>query len=458
MKAATRETFESIPESVSSAYPRHVAHLRAEYARVLEQLGYAAVVLHSGALVARSTFDDQFWPLRVVPHFAHWVPLEWADSVLVVGRAGAPRLCAFRDASFWERAPEPSWSLFQSSLDVRELAAADDARSDIDAMRALGRVAFVAEAPARAAALGFADEDVNPAALLRELDALRVVKTDYEVACLAEANRRSALGHNAVAQLFLRGVDVSELDLHIHYLEATRQDAFDAPYKGIVALNSNAAILHHVHYGRATPSGDRSLLIDAGAGFLGYGSDVTRTYVTGTGEVASTFRELVRRLDALQRHACGRLELGLPYEKLHDDAHRDVAVALREVGIARASEEALVEGGVTRLFFPHGLGHSLGLQTHDVGCLVAPPKPENPWLRNTTPVSAGQVFTIEPGIYFIDSLLAKLAGSPAARDINWALVDALRAFGGVRVEDDLFVQPTPGGPVGRNLTREALGD
>src|SRR5262249_1241168 len=92
---------------------------------------------------------------------------------------------------------------------------------------------------------------------------------------------------------------------------------------------------------------------------------------------------------------------------------------------------------------------SLGLQVHDVGCGLQPPRADNPFLRNTTVVAEDQVFTIEPGIYFIDALLAPLRASPG---IDWKLVDALALFGGVRIEDDVVVQP--GGL--RNLTREAL--
>jgi Xaa-Pro dipeptidase len=91
----------------------------------------------------------------------------------------------------------------------------------------------------------------------------------------------------------------------------------------------------------------------------------------------------------------------------------------------------------------------LGLQCHDVGCALRPPRADNPFLRNTSQVAEGQVFTIEPGLYFIEALLAPLRGSA---EIDWKLVDALAALGGVRIEDDLVVRATGI----RNLTREVL--
>jgi hypothetical protein len=94
-----------------------------------------------------------------------------------------------------------------------------------------------------------------------------------------------------------------------------------------------------------------------------------------TGAAASAFGALVAGVEAMQQRLCSQAAVGQPYEALHDDAHRQVAAILREVGLARGSDDELVAKGVTRAFFPHGLGHSLGLQTHDVGCGLLMPAP-----------------------------------------------------------------------------------
>jgi Xaa-Pro dipeptidase len=144
----------------------------------------------------------------------------------------------------------------------------------------------------------------------------------------------------------------------------------------------------------------------------------------------------------------------MAYESLHDQAHPLVATALRNAGVWRGSVEEGVDTGVTRAFFPHGLGHSLGLQTHDVGCALRRPRTENAFLRNTADVQAGQVFTVEPGIYFIAALLDPLRASPGGRLVDWTAVDALAPLGGIRIEDDLHVEVDS--PTVRNLTREVL--
>jgi Xaa-Pro dipeptidase len=129
-----------------------------------------------------------------------------------------------------------------------------------------------------------------------------------------------------------------------------------------------------------------------------------------------------------------------------------VSAILKEAGIAKASAEEIDAKGISRIFYPHGLGHSLGLQVHDVGCAVIKPKPENPFLRNTSKIADGQVFTIEPGLYFIDTLLAPLKGDERGKLIDWGLVEALAPLGGIRIEDDVLVT----GKTTRNFSREVL--
>jgi Xaa-Pro dipeptidase len=292
---------------------------------------------------------------------------------------------------------------------------------------------------------------VNPPALIAALDLLRTRKTAYEIECLAEASRRAARGHKHLAKMFADGTP-SELDLHIAYLQATEQDEMWTPYKGIVALGEHAAVLHYVSYTRQRIAGETSLLVDAGAKFLGYGSDITRTYVRGTSSAAKRFGELLAHMEALQQEIIRRIKPGMPYEDLHDDSHRLLAVSLRELGIGKGSADELVEKGITRALFPHGLGHSLGVCVHDVGMKPRPPRPDNQFLRNTSVIEAGQVFTIEPGIYVIDPLLKALQ-LDARRDlVDWTAIAELRPFGGIRIEDNILVEKSGT----RNLTREAF--
>ncbi|MFO0647871.1 MAG: Xaa-Pro dipeptidase [Polyangiales bacterium] len=444
-----------IDDAIRDAYARHVERLCLAYDACLAANGWDAVVIHSGSARKRTEFDDQYWPVRPVPHFQHWAALAEPDALLVVRPAHRPALYRIDRFDFWEHPYAPESDHFLSHFDVRGVSSIEEARSSLPT----GRVAIVCDDLSRAALLGFTPEALNPPGLVGALDALRTRKTEYEILCIAEANRRAARGHDAVLRAFAGGAGV-ELSLHLAYLDATSQDDPDTPYKNIVALGAHAATLHHVSYAKGASGPTQrgaaeSLLLDAGATCLGYCSDITRTWVRGSGATADAFRGIVAGMEAMQQKLCAAVRAGDGYESLHDRSHEGLGVILREAGVVKVSGAEAVAKGITRAFYPHGLGHSLGLQCHDVGCALTKPREDNPFLRNTSVIAEGQVFTIEPGVYFIDGLLRPLREGPDAAAVDWALVDALSPFGGIRIEDDLVVRGEGAGNI-RNLTREHL--
>lgn len=416
-------------------YPAHLAYLQRGYEAALAQHGYDAVVLCAGSPAAKNRFDDQSWPLNPTPAFAHWCPLREADAYIVVRAGKRPQLVRTITEDFWEEGQPPESEHFWDGFEVVET------RGNAHESLPKGKVAIVTRDQGTSPA-----GEVNPPALIAALDALRTTKTPYEIACLVEASRRAVRGHLRTQQRFTS--PCSELEIHLAYLEASEQDEQLAPYQNIVAIGAHAAVLHYVAYKKHKVAGDTSLLVDAGAKYLGYGSDITRTYVRGAG----LFADLLAHMEAMQQEIVARIKIGMEYEALHDEAHRMLAVALRELGIGRGSAEELVDRGITRALFPHGLGHSLGITVHDVGMKLRAPRRDNPFLRNTSAIAAGQVFTIEPGIYVIDPLLAPLQHDDRRELLDWAAIAALRPFGGIRIEDNILVEP-----VGvRNLTREAF--
>jgi Xaa-Pro dipeptidase len=427
-------------------YAQHVIGLQRAYERILPAEGLDGVVIHSGSPKPRTTFDDQFWSLRPTPHFQHWLPLNAHDCALLIRVGQRPRLVWLKERNFWENPPPPEGDHWESQFDIVQIEEAADARAHLFPS---GRLAFVGEDDKRAASWKLGDA-MNPSGLVKALDKLRVTKSEYEIACLAEANRRAAAGHHAVAKAFAEG-NRSELELHLLYLGETKQDDPETPYKNIVALGEHASTLHHVSYDRtAVQKPADSLLLDAGATCFGYCSDITRTYVRGAGAAASAFKGLIDQTEAMQQKLCGEVKVGLPYERLHERSHEEVGRILVETGVSKMSAEETVKSGATRAFFPHGLGHALGLQCHDVGCADIKPKPENPFLRNTSIVAPDQVFTIEPGIYFIEMLLGPLRAKE--KRIDWALVGELSKLGGIRIEDDVRVRPQGID----NLTRQVI--
>jgi Xaa-Pro dipeptidase len=424
-----------------AGYSAHIRQLQAGTEAALAAQGFDALVLCSGAAASKNRFDDQSWPLSPTPAFAHWCPLVEADAYLIVRPGKKPTLVRTIVDDFWETLAPPESDHFWSELEVIEVKPGHAG----DVLPG-GKVAVITR-DAGTSPPG----EVNPPGLVAALDLLRTRKTAYEIECQAEASRRAIRGHLRAATAFRDGTP-SELELHLSYLLASEQDDSWTPYKHIVALGSHAAILHYVAYTRDRVAGDTSFLVDAGARCLGYNSDITRTYVRGSGAAARRFGELLAHLEALQLELVRRIKPGMPYEDLHDDSHRLLAIALRELGIGRGSVDELVDKGVTRALFPHGLGHSLGICVHDVGMKPHPPRPENRFLRNTSVIEVGQVFTIEPGIYLIDGLLGPLQADARRALVDWAAIDELRPFGGIRIEDNVVVEAHGT----RNLTREAF--
>jgi Xaa-Pro dipeptidase len=161
----------------------------------------------------------------------------------------------------------------------------------------------------------------------------------------------------------------------------------------------------------------------------------------------------------VQLSLCDKVRAGQDYGGLHVHAHERLAGVLKDHGFIRMSAESAVETGVTATFFPHGLGHPIGLQVHDVAGFAGNDSGDtidrpagHPYLRMTRAIEPGAVVTIEPGLYFIDMLLARLKDSREGRDVDWDRIDQFRKYGGIRIEDD--VACTDGAP--ENLTRDAF--
>jgi Xaa-Pro dipeptidase len=437
-------------EPLPALYADHLERLGRLVGEALGEHGLEALVLSAGSLSPTSRFDDQHWPFRPTPAFTHWVPLREPGSALIVRPGATPRLIRAEQAGFWDAPPRIESHHIWSSFEVCETAV-EEVKAYLPSTR---RCAFIGDDPDRGRAWGFDEAQLNPSGLIASLDAIRTRKSEYEIECVRRANRIAAQGHALLSETFA-SAETSELALHLRYLEATQQDDPDTPYKNIVAIAENAATLHHVGYDRSPRRGaESSLLVDAGATYLGYASDVTRTWTKGQSPAADTFGELVRRIDELQRRIVAEIAPGVSFEALHDRAHELLAEVLRDLDLVRAEPAAIVDSGATRAFFPHGLGHSLGVQVHDVGLRTRAPRPDNPFLRNTSDVAPGHVFTIEPGCYFIGSLMDELRGRAIAADVCWSVVDSLRPFGGVRIEDNVAV--TEAGT--ENLTRPALDE
>jgi Xaa-Pro dipeptidase len=429
-----------------SLYAEHIAARQKTTEAALAACGFDALVLSSGAPFTYFA-DDQDAPLHENGHFAHWVPLRGPHHLVVVRPGTKPRLVRVAPEDYWyEQAPlgSPFWA---DDFDLHEVGTPEEAWK---LAASAGRVAYIGDEPERAQAAGVAAAACNPETLVARLNWERAYKSEYEVACLEEAEKMASWGHRAALAAFDQGA--SELEVHHAYLAAVRCTEAELPYPTIIGHDEKGAILHYT--GKRMQRDGRVLLIDAGARHLGYCSDITRTWTRK--ECDTRFRHLVKGMDKLQLELCDKVVPGLPYPDLHAAAHVLIGDLLHELGILRVTGEEAFDQGLTSPFFPHGLGHFLGIQVHDVGGRqkepaggIVPPPAKSPYLRTTRKIEEQHVFTIEPGCYFIEMLLRPHRNGPKAECFDWKQIDELTEFGGIRIEDNVLV--TASGH--RNLTR-----
>jgi len=441
-------------------YAAHVAAMQRRWTAALDAENLQAILVHSGTPLI-SFQDDYEYAFRPNPHFLAWLPLtRHHDSALLVRPGRKPCVFYYQPEDFWYLAPadpEPWWA---DHFDIELVNEADGWCTGLfnklnGGSFGIRDVAAIGDAPSLAGT--FEDDRINPRGLVNRLQVERTRKTPYEIACMTAASQLAARAHVEAECAFREGE--SEWRIHQRYLGACEHSDAQLPYNNIVALNTHGSVLHYQGRDVAVPDPVRSFLIDAGCTVNAYASDITRTYAAQDGASAEDgFAELVAAMDTMQQGLIEAVRTGLDYRELHLQAHREIAGILESFDLIKVPADDAVATGLSSVFYPHGLGHFIGLQTHDVSGLTdnegraIPPPEGHPFLRLTRVLEAGNVLTIEPGLYFIETLLRQWQENGDAAAVNWGRVEALKPYGGIRIEDNVVVTETGS----NNLTRDAF--
>ena len=435
--------------ALGALYAEHIETVAARHDHALEQAGASHAVIYAGNPPI-AFLDDYHLPYKPNPHFVSWAPLTCVPFSYIVYTPGeTPVLIYFQPRDYWHVVPGAPDGYWASQFDIRVVHTIDKVAQQLPPDRE--KCILIGEINDDALAFGI--ERVNPTTAVNILHYSRGVKTPYELATMRLASLRGVTGHAAAAAAFRDGQ--SEFDIHRAYCKAVSHTDPELPYGNIVALNTHGSILHYTNFDRQPPAESRSFLIDAGAQVHGYTSDITRTYSNSD----EHFQALIDRMETMQQEIVSKVRVGVDYRELHIDTHRMLATVLVDAELANGDPDTLLETGVTSAFFPHGLGHLLGIQVHDVGGFMAnetgtiiDPPSGHPYLRLTRELEQDMVLTIEPGLYVIEMLLENLRGTPAESHVNWSTVDWLRPFGGIRIEDNIRVLVNDR----ENLTRDAF--
>jgi Xaa-Pro dipeptidase len=435
-------------QTIANDYAEHIATLQSRTQEALARESIDGLVIHSGQ-GKRHFLDDTNYPFKVNPQFKAWLPVvDNPNCWIIVNGVDKPKLVFFQPVDFWHKVPQTPTEFWVEHFDIVYLKQANMVEKHLPYDKS--RHAYIGEYIEVATALGF--ELVNPDRVMHYLHYHRAYKTNYELGCMRQANKIAVRAHDAARDAFIQ--HSSEFEINQAYLLAANQGDNDVPYGNIIALNEHSAILHYTVLEKQKTSHNLSFLIDAGASYFGYAADITRTYTTQNHD----FADLIKAVNALNLALVDKMKPGVSYVDIHAAAYYGVAQILSDFKVLNMLPQDAVSCGIVSTFFPHGVGHHLGLQVHDVLGHVSddrgtpnPPPKQHPFLRCTRVIEPRHVFTIEPGVYFIDSLLASLKGSELSKYVNWNVVDNMRPFGGVRIEDNIIVHQQHN----ENMTREA---
>ena len=276
------------------------------------------------------------------------------------------------------------------------------------------------------------------------LNDVRRAKDTVELARMRAAERATRAAFAVARQLLEDGVTERQVQIELE-AEALRRGGDAMAYDTIIASGPNSAVLHCAPTARRMRAGEL-VLIDAGAACAGYASDITRTYPVG-GVLDPEQRELHSLVRASQLAAIERCTAGTEWREVHLTAARVIAEGLVAFGLLRGRPDALIEAGAAWLFFPHGIGHLLGLGVRDAAGPLRERRDQAapyPSLRIDLPLRSGMVVTVEPGVYFVPAILRDPERRQLHHDVvDWDRVDRMIGFGGIRLEENVLV--TDGG-------------
>jgi Xaa-Pro aminopeptidase len=429
--------------------------------RLAARMGPVPAALFAGDLSPRN-YAANIYPYRAHSHFLYLTGLHWPGAVLL-GEGDEWEIFATPpapDDALWI-GPSPSWEQLAAASGVQAIRPLADLH---DAVMASGGTAAVATLPAvqprsracQAALLGrpwALHDDAHHGAptlegpdadLAEAMIALRLVHDPAALEHLRSAVEIARVAHLAGMAATAPGDPEAVVRAAIER-EFTARGCSPA-YGSIVSVHGE--VLHNEHSHHTMTAGDL-LLVDAGADFHGWASDITRTWPV-SGQFSPTQRALYDIVLQANLDAIDRVRPGVRYRDVHLTACRTLAQGLVDVGILRGEVDGLVERGAHALFFPHGVGHLLGLDVHDMEDLgdragYAPGRTRSRqfglgYLRLDRDLEPGMVVTIEPGLYLVPAILddPELTG-PFDRDgtLNRERLATFADVRGIRIEDDV---------------------
>lgn len=326
----------------------------------------------------------------------------------------------------------------KDKFDVDDVKYASELSADVEGLETVLTTDINARNEKFASLLIAGDKD-----LFHALDEARLIKDDYEIELMRHAAKLTDNCHYAVMSAL--PIETEETHIHAEFMyHALRQGSKYQSYDPICCSGPNCSTLHYVKNDDDLEN-KRSVLIDAGCEWSLYASDVTRCFPIN-GDWTKEHLEIYNIVLKMQKTTMDMIKPGVLWDDCHLTAHKIMIEEFLKLGIFKSeySAQELFDAKVSARFFPHGLGHLLGMDTHDVGG-HANYEDEDPmlrYLRLRRPLQKGMVVTDEPGVYFSPFLLEDVLKSDLVKYIDTKVLDKYWYIGGVRIEDDILITET----------------
>jgi Xaa-Pro aminopeptidase len=405
----------------------------------LAQIYPEPVVLWSGQAASRN-FPANVYPFRANSHFLYFAGLPLAQAAI---RLEGGKLTLFMDdtspeAALWH-GPTPSRAQIATAIGAMAAYPYQHLKACLPGATTL---------PAQANLAGMAPGPRPSSGLVEALVALRL---HHDVAALAEIKLAAAVSVTA-HQVGMASTLGAQTEAHVRAAmeQVIMAQNMTCAYNSIVTVHGE--VLHNEQYHHALSPGDL-LLADVGAEApSGWASDITRTWPV-SGRFAPAQRDMYEVVLAAHDACIAAAKPGVEYRDLHLLACHTLAAGLVELGLLKGDPASLVERDIHALFFPHGVGHLLGLDVHDMEDLgdvagYGPGRQRSDrfglkFLRLDRPLETNMVVTIEPGFYQVPALLDRARQSGEVDDaVNWERLDDFRSVRGIRIEDDVQITST----------------
>lgn len=425
--------------------------------RLRDQIG-SGLILLLGNEESPMNYPDNPYPFRQDSCFLYFIGLDYPGLAAVID-VDEVKECVFGDDItvndiIW-MGPQPSLKEKCQKVGISETAPLNRLQEILKkAVEQNRRVHFLPQYRAENTLkierlLGIhpsAIKDEVSETLIKAVAAQRSIKTEGEIAEIETALDISYEMQTLAMKMSKSGIYEREIVGAMEGLVLSRGSRLSFP----TIFSVHGETLHNHYYGNQMKEGDIAVNDSGAESLLHYASDITRT-IPVSGKFSQRQKEIYAIVLDAQEKAIEAVRPGVEFRNVHKLAYKTLGSGLKDLGLMKGVIEEAVDAGAVTLFFQCGLGHMMGLDTHDMEDIgedyvgytdTIKRNPEFGWrsLRLGKELEAGFVITVEPGLYFIPELIDRWKAEKKCSDfINYDMVEKYRDFGGIRIEDDVLV-------------------